>query len=188
MTIWDEWADENGDLGRIYGAQWRSWRGADGRVVDQIAEAVRLIKESPDSRRILVSAWNPSELDQMALPACHVLFQFYVQDGELSCQLYQRSADLFLGVPFNIASYALLTVMVAQVCGLRAGEFVHTFGDLHLYTNHLEQAREQLQREPCPLPRMTLNPARHTLEDFVFEDFTLEGYDPHPAIKAPVAV
>jgi thymidylate synthase len=188
VTIWDEWADENGDLGPVYGAQWRSWRGADGRTVDQIAEAVRLIREKPDSRRIVVSAWNPAELDRMALPACHVLFQFHVQDGELSCQLYQRSADLFLGVPFNIASYALLTLMMAQVTGLRAGEFVHTFGDLHLYSNHLDQAREQLGREPRPLPRMRLNPARQRLEDFVYEDFTLEGYDPHPAIKAPVAV
>lgn len=188
VTIWDEWADGNGDLGPIYGSQWRSWRGADGGTVDQIAEAVRLIRETPDSRRIIVSAWNPAELDRMALPACHVLFQFQVQDGELSCQLYQRSADLFLGVPFNIASYALLTLMVAQVTGLRAAEFIHTFGDLHLYSNHLEQAREQLGRTPRPLPRMKLNPERRRLEDFVFEDFTLEGYDPHPAIKAPVAV
>ena len=188
VTIWDEWANEHGDLGRIYGAQWRTWQGPQGKTVDQLAEAVRLITTSPDSRRILVSAWNPGELDQMALPACHALFQFYVQDGELSCQLYQRSADLFLGVPFNIASYALLTLMIAQVTGLRPGEFVHTFGDLHLYTNHLEQAREQLCREPRPLPRMTLNPGRRKLEDFVYEDFTLEGYDPQPAIKAPVAV
>jgi thymidylate synthase len=188
VTIWDEWADAEGDLGRIYGAQWRSWRGADGRAVDQIAEALRLIRETPDSRRIIVSAWNPAELGEMALPACHVLFQFHVGDGELSCQLYQRSADLFLGVPFNIASYALLTMMVAQVCGLRPREFVHTFGDLHLYSNHLDQAREQLGREPRSLPRMRLNPERRRLEDFVFEDFTLEGYDPHPAIKAPVAV
>ena len=188
VTIWDEWADENGDLGRIYGAQWRTWQGPQGKTVDQIAEAVRLITTNPDSRRIIVSAWNPGELDRMALPACHVLFQFYVQDGELSCQLYQRSADLFLGVPFNIASYALLTLMMAQVTGLRPGEFIHTFGDLHLYSNHLEQAREQLRREPRPLPRMTLNPERRKLEDFVHEDFTLQGYDPHPAIKAPVAV
>ena len=188
VTIWDEWADEEGSLGRIYGAQWRAWRGANGKTVDQIREALQLIKTHPDSRRILVSAWNPAELDEMALPACHALFQFYVQDGELSCQLYQRSADLFLGVPFNIASYALLTMMMAQVCGLRAGDFVHTFGDLHLYTNHLEQAREQLSREPRPLPQMKLNPDRRALEDFVYEDFTLEGYDPHPAIKAPVAV
>ncbi len=188
VTIWDEWADENGDLGRVYGAQWRSWRGADGRTVDQIAEAVRLIRHNPDSRRIIVSAWNPAEIDGMALPPCHALFQFHVQDGELSCQLYQRSADLFLGVPFNIASYALLTLMMAQVCGLKPGEFVHTFGDLHLYSNHLEQAREQLGREPRPLPRMHLNPARREITDFVYEDFTLEGYDPHPAIKAPIAV
>lgn len=188
VTIWDEWADDNGDLGPIYGYQWRSWRGADGQTVDQIAEAVRLIREQPDSRRIIVSAWNPADLPQMALPACHALFQFHVADGELSCQLYQRSADLFLGVPFNIASYALLTLMMAQVTGLRPGEFVHTFGDLHLYSNHLEQAREQLRREPRALPRMKLNPARTRLEDFVYEDFTLEGYDPHPAIKAPVAV
>ena len=188
VTIWDEWADENGDLGRVYGAQWRSWRGPDGSAVDQIAGAVRLIRTNPDSRRIIVSAWNPAEIGDMALPPCHALFQFYVQDGELSCQLYQRSADIFLGVPFNIASYALLTMMVAQVCGLRPAEFVHTFGDLHLYSNHLEQAQEQLRREPRPLPRMILNPARRELGDFVYEDFTLEGYDPHPAIKAPVAV
>jgi len=188
VTIWDEWADNLGDLGRIYGAQWRSWRGADGRTVDQIDAAVNLIRESPESRRIIVSAWNPAELGEMALPPCHVLTQFYVQEGELSCQLYQRSADLFLGVPFNIASYALLTLMVAQVCGLRPGEFIHTFGDLHLYRNHLDQARTQLEREPRALPRMQLNPLRRELADFVYEDFTLEGYDPHPAIKAPVAV
>lgn len=188
VTIWDEWADASGDLGRIYGAQWRDWRTPDGPSVDQISEAVRLIRTSPDSRRIIVSAWNPGELSQMALPPCHALFQFHVADGELSCQLYQRSADLFLGVPFNIASYALLTLMMAQVCGLRPGEFVHTFGDLHLYSNHLEQAREQLSREPRPLPRMRLNPARRELGEFVYDDFTIEGYDPHPAIKAPVAV
>lgn len=188
VTIWDEWADKNGDLGRVYGAQWRSWRGADGRAIDQVAEAVRLICENPDSRRIIVSAWNPGELDQMALPPCHALFQFYVSDGELSCQLYQRSADIFLGVPFNIASYALLTMMVAQVCGLRPRTFVHTFGDLHLYSNHVEQAREQLQREPRPLPRMILNSRRRELGEFVYEDFALENYDPHPAIKAPIAV
>ncbi len=188
VTIWDEWADEHGDLGRIYGAQWRSWAAADGETVDQIAEAVRLVRINPESRRILVSAWNPAELGRMALPPCHVLFQFHVQDGELSCQLYQRSADLFLGVPFNIASYALLALMVAQVCGLRPGDFVHTFGDLHLYTNHIEQAREQLERRPRSLPRMRLNPERQALEDFVYEDFILEGYEPHPAIKAPVAV
>ena len=188
VTIWDEWADENGDLGRVYGAQWRSWRGADGNVVDQIARVVTDIQKNPDSRRLIVSAWNPAELDLMALAPCHALFQFFVQDGELSCQLYQRSADLFLGVPFNIASYALLTMMVAQVCDLRPGDFVHSFGDLHLYNNHLDQAREQLTRECRPLPRMILNPARRRLEDFVFEDFTLEGYDPHPAIKAPISI
>lgn len=188
VTIWDEWADASGDLGRIYGAQWRDWRTPDGSSVDQIAEAVRLIRTTPDSRRIIVSAWNPGELSGMALPPCHALFQFHVADGELSCQLYQRSADLFLGVPFNIASYALLTLMMAQVCGLRPGEFVHTFGDLHLYSNHLDQAREQLSREPRPLPRMRLNPERRELEEFVHDDFSLEGYDPHPAIKAPVAV
>jgi len=188
VSIWDEWADKNGDLGRVYGAQWRSWCGGDGSTVDQIAEAVTMIRTKPDSRRIIVSAWNPAEIGEMALPPCHVLFQFHVQDGGLSCQLYQRSADLFLGVPFNIASYALLTMMVAQVCDLEPLEFVHTFGDLHLYTNHLDQAREQLSREHRPLPRMRLNAERRNLTDFVFEDFTLEGYDPHPAIKAPVAV
>jgi len=188
VTIWDEWADENGDLGRVYGAQWRSWRGADGTVVDQIDRVVQDIQKNPNSRRLIVSAWNPAELHLMALAPCHAMFQFFVQDGELSCQLYQRSADLFLGVPFNIASYALLTLMVAQVCDLRPGEFVHSFGDLHLYTNHLDQARLQLTRDCRPLPRMILNPARRRLEDFVFEDFTLQGYDPHPAIKAPISV
>ncbi len=188
VTIWDEWADENGDLGRVYGAQWRNWRGADGRVVDQLGEAISMIRQNPDSRRIIVSAWNPGEIGAMALPPCHALFQFFVIDGELSCQLYQRSADLFLGVPFNIASYALLTLMCAQVCGLRAGDFVHTFGDLHLYKNHLDQAREQLRREPRALPAMRLNPARRELWDFVYEDFALEGYEPHPGIKAPIAV
>ncbi len=188
VTIWDEWADARGDLGRIYGAQWRDWQGADGRRVDQIARVVRQIRETPDSRRLLVTAWNPAEVEGMALPPCHTLFQFHVQDGELSCQLYQRSADLFLGVPFNIASYALLTLMVAQVCGLRPGDFIHSFGDLHLYSNHLAQAREQLSRIPRPLPRMRLNPARQALEDFRYEDFLLEDYDPWPAIKAPVAV
>jgi len=188
VTIWDEWADENGDLGRVYGAQWRNWRGADGAVVDQIARVVADLRANPASRRHVVSAWNPAELDQMALAPCHALFQFHVRDGELSCQLYQRSADLFLGVPFNIASYALLTLMVAQVCHLRPGEFIHTFGDLHLYTNHLEQARLQLSRECRPLPRMSLNPERQTLEEFVFEDFVLTGYHPHPAIKAPISV
>jgi len=188
VTIWDEWADENGDLGPVYGRQWRCWQGADGRVHDQIAEAARLIRTQPDSRRIIVSAWNPSDISRMALPPCHALFQFHVADGELSCQLYQRSADLFLGVPFNIASYALLVLMMAQVSGLKPGEFIHTFGDLHLYSNHLDQAHEQLAREPRPLPRMRLNPGRRELEEFVYEDFVLEGYDPHPAIRAPVAV
>jgi thymidylate synthase len=188
VTIWDEWADDKGDLGRVYGAQWRSWRGADGTVIDQIADVVHQLRITPDSRRMMVAAWNPAEVAGMALPPCHSMFQFHVQDGELRCQLYQRSADLFLGVPFNIASYALLTMMMAQVCGLRAAEFIHTFGDLHLYNNHLEQARLQLSREPKALPKMILNPERKELEDFVYEDFTLVGYDPHPAIKAPVAV
>jgi thymidylate synthase len=188
VTIWDEWADENGDLGRVYGAQWRDWRGADGTRMDQIANVIEQIKRSPESRRLIVSAWNPAEIGAMALPPCHALFQFYVHDGALSCQLYQRSADLFLGVPFNIASYALLTMMIAQVCGLTSGEFIHTFGDLHLYQNHLAQAREQLSRECRPLPTMQLNPAIKRISDFRFEDFTLAGYDPHPAIKAPIAV
>ena len=188
VTIWDEWAGENGDLGRVYGAQWRDWRGANGIRVDQIDKVISEIKENPSSRRLIVSAWNPAEIDEMALPPCHVLFQFYINDGELSCQLYQRSADLFLGVPFNIASYSLLTMMIAQVCGLRAGDFVHTFGDLHLYQNHLEQAREQLHRECRPLPRMQVNPAITRLEDFGFEDFTLLDYNPHPSIKATIAV
>jgi len=188
VTIWDEWADENGDLGRVYGAQWRDWRKPDGGHVDQIAKLVEDIRKNPDSRRHIVSAWNPGELDQMALAPCHALFQFYVQDGELSCQLYQRSADLFLGVPFNIASYALLTLMIAQVCNLKPGDFVHTFGDLHLYANHLDQAREQLARDCRPLPRMLLNPDVKDLAAFRFEDFILEGYDPHPAIKAPISV
>jgi thymidylate synthase len=188
VTIWDEWADVEGNLGRVYGAQWRDWRGAEGRHVDQIASLIEQIKKNPDSRRLIVSAWNPAEIGDMALPPCHALFQFYVSEGELSCQLYQRSADIFLGVPFNIASYALLTLMVAQVCGLRAKEFIHTFGDLHLYSNHVEQAKLQLSREPRPLPRMTLNPNVTDLFAFRFEDFTLEAYDPHPAIKAPVAV
>ena len=188
VTIWDEWADENGDLGRVYGAQWTDWRGGDGTRVNQIDDVIQQIRKNPDSRRLIVSAWNPAEIGEMALPPCHVLFQFYVRDGELSCQLYQRSADLFLGVPFNIASYALLTMMVAQVCDLRPGEFVHTFGDLHLYRNHLEQTQEQLSRECRALPRMLLNPAVKDIHDFRFEDFALEGYDPHPAIKAPIAV
>jgi thymidylate synthase len=188
VTIWDEWADADGNLGRIYGAQWRDWRGPDGTRVDQIAKLIEDIRKTPDSRRLVVSAWNPAELPQMALSPCHALFQFFVQDGELSCQLYQRSADLFLGVPFNIASYALLTLMVAQVTGLKPGDFVHTFGDLHLYTNHLDQAREQLSREPRPLPVMKLNPHVKNIDDFTYEDFELIGYDPHPAIKAPIAV
>jgi thymidylate synthase len=188
VTIWDEWADENGNLGRVYGAQWRDWRGPDGKVVDQIARVIEQIRRMPDSRRLIVSAWNPAEIEGMALPPCHVLFQFHVADGELSCQLYQRSADLFLGVPFNIASYALLTLMMAQVTDLRPGDFVHTFGDLHLYLNHLDQAREQLSRECRPLPRMRLNPAVKRIEDFKFEDFQLLDYNPHPSIKAPIAV
>jgi thymidylate synthase len=188
VTIWDEWADENGDLGRVYGAQWRDWRTADGRSIDQIAGVVQQIRNNPDSRRIIVSAWNPGEVDRMALPPCHALFQFYVANGRLSCQLYQRSADLFLGVPFNIASYSMLTMMMAQVCGLEPAEFIHTFGDLHLYANHVEQAREQVAREPRALPVLRLNPAVRELQDFRYEDFELTGYDPHPAIKAPIAV
>jgi thymidylate synthase len=188
VTIWDEWADENGDLGRVYGAQWRDWRGANGKVVDQISNVMAEIKNNPSSRRLIVSAWNPAEIEQMALPPCHLLFQFYVHAGELSCQLYQRSADLFLGVPFNIASYSLLTLMIAQVCNLKPGDFIHTFGDLHLYLNHLDQAREQLTRPCRPLPRMQLKPAVQRIEDFRFEDFTLLEYDPHPSIKAPIAV
>jgi len=188
VTIWDEWADANGELGPIYGYQWRSWPAADGRHIDQITAVIDEIKRNPDSRRHIVSAWNVADIDKMALAPCHALFQFYVANGRLSCQLYQRSADVFLGVPFNIASYALLTMMVAQVCGLRAGDFVHTFGDVHLYLNHLEQAREQLGREPRPLPSMTLNPEVKNIFDFKFGDFTLENYDPHPAIKAPIAV
>ena len=188
VRIWDEWADENGDLGRVYGAQWRSWRGANGETVDQIANVVRQIRQNPDSRRLIVSAWNPAEVDSMALPPCHALFQFYVANGKLSCQLYQRSADIFLGVPFNIASYALLTMMMAQVCGLQAGEFVHTLGDAHLYQNHLEQARLQLTREPRALPRMHINPDVRDIFAFKFDDFTLSDYDPHPHIKAEVSV
>ena len=188
VKIWDEWADENGNLGPVYGKQWRSWSAPDGRVIDQITEVIAQIKSNPDSRRLIVSAWNVGELDQMALAPCHAFFQFYVADGKLSCQLYQRSADIFLGVPFNIASYALLTLMVAQVCGLQPGDFVHTFGDAHLYSNHMEQAHLQLSREPHPLPTMSINPAIKDIFAFRFEDFTLEGYDPHPAIKAPVAV
>ena len=188
VTIWDEWADEKGNLGRVYGAQWRDWRGSENKRIDQIARVITQIRANPQSRRLIVNAWNAAEVDRMALPPCHVLFQFYVNEGELSCQLYQRSADLFLGVPFNIASYALLTMMVAQVCELRAGDFVLTFGDLHLYQNHLEQAREQLSREFRSLPRMRLNPNVRRLEDFRFEDFTLLDYNPHPSIKAPIAV
>ena len=188
VHIWDEWADENGDLGYVYGKQWRSWEATDGRVIDQISQVVDLIKNHPDSRRILVTAWNPAEIDKMELPPCHCLFQFYVADGKLSCQLYQRSADTFLGVPFNIASYALLTMMLAQVCGLEPGEFIHTTGDTHIYLNHLEQVNEQLSREPRPLPKMIINPDVKSIFDFKYEDFQLEGYDPYPAIKAPVAV
>jgi len=188
ITIWDEWADARGDLGPVYGAQWRSWKGADGRTHDQIARVIEEIRHSPDSRRLIVNAWNVGELDRMALAPCHVLFQFYVSGGRLSCQLYQRSADVFLGVPFNIASYALLTMMIAQMTGLQPGEFVHSFGDAHLYLNHVEQARLQLSREPRPLPAMRLNPAVKSVFDFKYEDFTVEGYDPHPYIKAPIAV
>ncbi len=188
VTIWDEWADPEGELGPIYGRQWRSWEGTGGRTYDQIAQVLEQIRREPDSRRHIVSAWNVADLEQMKLPPCHLLFQFWVAEGRLSCQLYQRSADVFLGVPFNIASYSLLTLMFAQVLGLAPGEFVHTFGDAHLYLNHLEQARLQLTREPRPLPRMLLNPEVRSLFEFRFEDFTLEGYDPHPTIKAPVAV
>jgi thymidylate synthase len=192
VTIWDEWADANGELGPVYGHQWRHWPAPTaehpGREIDQIAKVLESIRKSPDSRRHIVTAWNPGEVDKMALPPCHALFQFYVANGELSCQLYQRSADIFLGVPFNIASYALLTLMVAQVTGLKPGEFVHTLGDAHLYLNHLEQAREQLSRSPRPFPRMKLNPAVRDLFRFEYGDFTLEGYDPHPLIRAPIAV
>ena len=188
VRIWDEWADENGDLGRVYGAQWRSWRGANGETIDQIRNLVQQIQTNPDSRRLIVSAWNPAEVDSMALPPCHALFQFYVANGKLSCQLYQRSADIFLGVPFNIASYALLTMMLAQVCGLQAGEFIHTLGDAHLYNNHLEQARLQLTREPRPLPKMHINPGVRDIFAFRFNDFELTDYDPHPHIKAQVSV
>ena len=188
VTIWDEWADAEGDLGPVYGRQWRSWPAPDGRQIDQIAAVVEGLKRDPHSRRHIVSAWNVGELDQMALSPCHCLFQFYVGDGRLSCQLYQRSADVFLGVPFNIASYALLTLMMAQVTGLEPGEFIHTFGDVHLYLNHVDQADEQLKRAPRPLPRMELNPGVRSLFDFAYEDFKLAGYDPHPAIGAKVAV
>lgn len=188
VSIWDEWADENGELGPVYGKQWRSWQGRDGKCIDQIAWLVDEIRQNPDSRRLIVSAWNVAELPQMALMPCHTLFQFYVADGKLSCQLYQRSGDIFLGVPFNIASYALLTHMIAQVCDLQVGDFVHTLGDAHLYSNHLEQAREQLTRKPSALPRLRLNPAVKDLFAFGFEDIQIEGYQPQPAIKAPVAV
>ena len=188
VTIWDEWADEEGNLGPVYGHQWRSWEARDGRVIDQLSQVIDLIQHHPDSRRILVTAWNPADVEKMALPPCHCLFQFYVADGRLSCQLYQRSADVFLGVPFNIASYALLTLMIAQVTGLRPGEFIHTTGDTHIYTNHFDQVALQLSREPRPLPKMHLNPEVKSIFDFQYEDFTLEGYDPWPAIKAPVAV
>ena len=188
VTIWDEWADENGNLGPVYGYQWRNWPAPDGRVIDQISMVIDTIRKNPDSRRLLVTAWNPADVEKMALPPCHCLFQFYVAGGKLSCQLYQRSADVFLGVPFNIASYALLTLMVAQVTGLEPGEFVHTTGDTHLYKNHFEQVALQLSREPRPLPVMKLNPDVKSIFDFKYEDFTLEGYNPWPAIKAPVAV
>jgi thymidylate synthase len=188
VTIWDEWADAAGNLGPVYGYQWRSWPAPDGRHIDQVSQVIGQIRRNPDSRRLVVSAWNVADLDRMALLPCHALFQFYVANGTLSCQLYQRSADLFLGVPFNIASYALLTLMVAQVCGLKTGDLVHTFGDTHLYLNHLDQAREQLARVPRTLPVMKLNPAVKDIFEFKYEDFALEGYDPHPAIKAPIAV
>ena len=188
VSIWDEWADADGELGPVYGKQWRSWEARDGRVVDQLAQVVDMIKNHPDSRRMLVCAWNPGEVDKMALPPCHCLFQFYVAEGRLSCQLYQRSADTFLGVPFNIASYALLTMMIAQVCGLQPGEFIHTTGDTHIYLNHFEQVKEQLSRSPRSLPKMILNPEVKSIYDFKYEDFKLEDYNPYPAIKAPVAV
>jgi thymidylate synthase len=188
VSIWDEWADENGELGPVYGKQWRSWEAKDGRVIDQISEAINMIKNNPDSRRILVNAWNVGEIDQMALMPCHTMFQFYVANGKLSCQLYQRSADLFLGVPFNIASYALLTMMMAQVCDLQPGDFVHTFGDAHIYSNHIDQVNLQLSRDPRPYPTMKINPEVRNLFDFVYADFQVDGYDPHPAIKGAVAV
>ena len=188
VRIWDEWADENGNLGPVYGYQWRNWPKPDGSHIDQITQVVNAIKKNPDSRRLIVSAWNVADVDQMKLPPCHAFFQFYVADGKLSCQLYQRSADIFLGVPFNIASYALLTMMVAQVCGLKLGDFVHTLGDAHIYTNHMEQVHEQLSRDTRPLPQMKINPSVNDIFSFKFEDFTLENYDPHPAIKGVVAV
>ena len=188
VIIWDEWADENGDLGPVYGAQWRSWKGADGKIIDQISDVIHQIKNNPDSRRLIVSAWNTAEIPNMALAPCHALFQFYVADGKLSCQLYQRSADVFLGVPFNIASYALLTMMIAQVCELQLGDFVHSFGDVHIYNNHFDQVKLQLSREPRTLPKMILNPSIKNIFDFDFEDFILDDYYPHPGIKAPIAV
>ena len=188
VTIWDEWADANGELGPVYGHQWRSWPARDGSTIDQISNLIAQIKKNPDSRRLIVSAWNVADIEKMALPPCHALFQFYVAEGRLSCQLYQRSADVFLGVPFNIASYALLTLMIAQVTDLLPGEFIHTLGDAHLYLNHLEQAELQLSRDPRPLPQMKLNPAVRSIFDFQYEDFTLENYDPYPSIKAPIAV
>jgi thymidylate synthase len=188
VSIWDEWADENGELGPVYGKQWRNWEGKDGKMADQITDLINQVKSNPDSRRLIVSAWNVTELPQMKLMPCHTIFQFYVAGGKLSCQLYQRSADVFLGVPFNIASYALLTIMMAQVCDLEAGEFIHTFGDVHIYNNHLDQVKLQLSRKPFPLPTMTLNPSVKNIFDFRFEDFKLENYQCHPAIKAPVAV
>lgn len=188
VTIWDEWADENGDLGPVYGKQWRAWQGADGKITDQISQLIHQIKNTPDSRRMLVSAWNVGEVEQMALPPCHIVFQFYVANGKLSCQLYQRSADVFLGVPFNIASYALLTAMIAQVCGLEPGEFIHTLGDAHLYSNHLDQARLQLSRTPYELPKLVLNPDVKDIFDFTYEDIKIENYVSHPHIKAEVAV
>ncbi|HBK13614.1 MAG TPA: thymidylate synthase [Gammaproteobacteria bacterium] len=188
VHIWDEWADEHGELGPVYGSQWRSWPGPDGATIDQISKLQQAIRNNPDSRRHIVSAWNVAEVDNMALPPCHTLFQFYVADGKLSCQLYQRSADIFLGVPFNIASYALLTMMLAQVCELEAGDFVHTLGDAHIYSNHLEQADRQLQRDPLPLPTMNINPAVKDIFSFQYDDFSLEGYSAHPGIKAPIAV
>lgn len=188
VSIWDEWADENGELGPVYGRQWRAWKTAEGETVDQLSALIDGIKKNPDSRRHIVSAWNPGEVDKMALPPCHAMFQFYVANGRLSCQLYQRSADVFLGVPFNIASYALLTMMVAQVCGLRPGDFIHSFGDAHIYTNHFEQVNLQLSREPRPLPKMKINPNVTSIFGFKYEDFELEGYNPHPGIKAPIAV
>jgi len=188
VKIWDEWADENGELGPVYGKQWRSWEGKDGKVVDQVSELIKQINANPDSRRLIISAWNVTELPKMALQPCHTIFQFYIADGKLSCQLYQRSADVFLGVPFNIASYALLTLMITQVCNLQLGEFIHTFGDVHIYNNHMEQVKLQLSRTPYPLPTMKLNPEVKNIFEFRYEDFTLENYECHPAIKAPVAV